>query len=252
MLWHKSWLDTRWRFLIGLALLTMSAFGIVLFHPDLMQLVPLASTVQGNGAFGRQIREGAELMRDYRGYIWSQWFQQTPTQLGTLFATLLGTGGLVSQPFGGGELFMLSLPASRNRLLGVRAATGLAEWLVLAVVPSLFIPLLSPAVDQTYSVGSALVHGVCLFAAGALFFSMALLLSTIFDDVWRPLLIVLCAAFVSAILGQVARGLSPFTLMSGEVYFRTGSVPWSGLITASAASAAMVYAASVSLARRDF
>ena len=40
---------------------------------------------------------------------------------------LLGTGGLLSQAIGGGALFTLSLPVSRERLLGVRAATGLAE-----------------------------------------------------------------------------------------------------------------------------
>ena len=51
----------------------------------------------------------------------------------TLFAVLLGTGGLLSQASGGGALFTLSLPVSRNRLLGVRAATGLAELLVLAL-----------------------------------------------------------------------------------------------------------------------
>ena len=41
----------------------------------------------------------------------------------------------------------------------------LGELLVLAVVPSLLLPLLSPAVGQTYGVGDALVHGVCLFIA---------------------------------------------------------------------------------------
>ena len=29
MLWYKSWLETRWRFLIGFALLTLSAMGCV-------------------------------------------------------------------------------------------------------------------------------------------------------------------------------------------------------------------------------
>ena len=30
MLWYKSWLETRWRFLIGLVLLMLSACGTVL------------------------------------------------------------------------------------------------------------------------------------------------------------------------------------------------------------------------------
>ena len=146
-----------------------------------------------------------ELARNYRGYVWSQWFRQNLPQMWTLFAVLLGTGGLLSQASGGGALFTLSLPVSRSRLLGVRAATGLAELLVLALVPSLLLPLLSPAVGQTYSVGDALVHGVCLFIAGAVFFSLAFLLSTVFSDVWRPLLIVLCVATVLAFGELVVR-----------------------------------------------
>ena len=42
-----------------------------------------------------------------------------------------------------------SLPVSRRELLTVRAATGLAELLILAVVPSLVIPILSSGVGQS-------------------------------------------------------------------------------------------------------
>ena len=119
MLWYKSWLETRWRFFIGLALLTLSATG---------------------------------------------------------------------------ALFTLSLPVSRNRLIGVRVATGIAELLAMALVSSLVLPVLSPAVGQSYSVGDALIHGACLFIAGTVLFSLAMLLSTVFNDVWRPPPFVLCGA----------------------------------------------------------
>ena len=33
MLWYKAWLDTRWRFLIGLALLVSIALGNALSYP---------------------------------------------------------------------------------------------------------------------------------------------------------------------------------------------------------------------------
>src|SRR4029077_11559573 len=132
-----------------------------------------------------RIREALELSRDYRGYLWSQWFAQNMPQMGTLFAVLLGSGSPLAQGAGGATLFTLSLPASRDRWLAVRVATGLAELLVLAVVPCLVLPLLSPAIGQTYSLGSAVIHGACLFIAGAVFFSLALLLSTVFSDLWR-------------------------------------------------------------------
>ena len=45
MLWHKAWLDTRSRFLIGLALLALSAFAAVFSYPKVMKLLPLAPAV---------------------------------------------------------------------------------------------------------------------------------------------------------------------------------------------------------------
>ena len=44
MLWYKSWLETRWRFLIGLVLLMLSAGGTVLTYPHVVKLLlPLAA-----------------------------------------------------------------------------------------------------------------------------------------------------------------------------------------------------------------
>src|SRR5690349_8652535 len=137
MLWHKAWLETRWRFLIGLALLTMSACGVVFAYPKVLELMPLVPSADTGGMLGRRIREAADLARSYRGYVWSQWFSQNLPQAATLFAALLGTGGLLSQSAGTGVLFTLSLPASRQRIVGVRAAAGLAELLVLITVSTL-------------------------------------------------------------------------------------------------------------------
>ena len=255
MLWYKSWMETRWRFLIGLAVLMLSAASTVLVYPEVVKLLPVVAKPDLSGQIGRRIAEAMELARDYRGYVWSQWFMQNMPQMWGLFAVLLGTGGLLSQASGGGALFTLSLPASRNRLVGVRAATGLAELLVLAVVPSLLLPILSPAIGQTYGIGDALVHSACLFIAGAVFFSLTFLLSTVFSDVWRPLLIVLCLAVVLAIFEQFFRDLSRYSLfrvMSAEVYFRGGGLPWLGLLASAAVSVAMLYAAARNIARQDF
>ena len=255
MLWYKSWLETRWRFVIGLVLLMLSAAATVLAYPQVVKLLPMVSNVDLSGEIGRRVTESLELARDYRGYVWSQWFGQNMTQQWSLFAVLLGTGGLLAQASGGGALFTLSLPVSRNRLLGVRAATGLAELLVLAFVPSLLLPVLSPAIGQTYGIGDALVHSACMFIAGSVFFSLAFLLSTVFSDVWRPLLIVLCVAIVLALSEYVFPDLARYSLfrvMSAEVYFRGGGLPWLGLLASAAVSAAMLYAATRNIARQDF
>ena len=253
MLWHKSWMDTRWRFLIGFVLLVCSAGGVVILWPRVQELIPLAANVKVGGFLGRELREAVDVQRRYPGYIWSQWFNQNMIQLGTLFAVLLGSGSLLSPRSGG--LFMLSLPVSRNRLFGVRTAAGLSELLVLALIPSLLIPLLSPSVGQSYGIGDALVHAVCMFVAGSLFFSLACLLSTVFTDLWRPWLLALAAAFVLGAGERLVQDVLPFgvfRVMSGESYFRSGQLPWLGLLASAAVSAAMLYGAAINVERRDY
>jgi hypothetical protein len=252
MLWYKHWLETRWRFLTGLAVLSCAAGAVVLNYPRVMELLPLASNIDLGGEIGRRVSEEVDLQRTYGGYIWSQWFRQTPLELGTFFALLLGTGGLISHA---STEFTLSLPLSRRTVVLTRAASGLGLWLILAFVPSLLVPLLSPAVGQAYGVGEALAHSICLFVGGALFLSLAVLLSTIFAEVWRPLLVagaVALAVGFGELLFRDRWPLGIFRVMSGEALFRTGSLPWAGLLVVSFVSAAMVYGATVSFSRRDF
>ena len=258
MFWYKSWLETRWRFLIGLALLMLSACSVVFAYPRVMRLMPLVSRLpeaNAAGEIGRRIREAAALAGSYSGYIWSQWYRQNLVQVWTVFAALLGTGGLLSKASSGGALFTLSMPISRRRVLAIRAATGLAEVAMLAFVPSLLVPLLSPAVGESYGVATALGFSVGLFLAGAVFYCLAFFLSTIFSDIWRPALIALSIAAVIALYEQFWREslpYGPFHLMSGDAFFRTGHLPWLGLASTSALSAVMFYAASVTVANRDF
>ena len=255
MLWYKSWLETRWRFAIGLAILILSATGTVLAYPRVVKLLPLVPSVVDSGEVGRRLMEIAALSRTYRGYVWAQWLRQNMTQMLALFAALLGTGGLLSQSSGGGAFFTLSLPVSRGRLLGVRAATGLAELFALAFIPSLVLPLLSPAVGESFNVVDVLAYGTCAYFAAAVLFSMASLLSTMFTDIWRPPLIVcllaVCVGFIEPFLGDYSRyGL--FGLMDGEAYFRGSGLPWLGLLASAVASVAMLFVASRNLARQDF
>lgn len=255
MLWYKAWLETRWRFLIGLAILMIMACGTVFDYPRVASLMPFARSINAGGPVGRALARAIEFERTYRGFIWWQWVRQNLAQSWTLVATLLGAGGLFAASGGGGTLFTLSLPASRTRVVGVRAAAALGELLVIAVVPSLLIPLLSPAIGQSYSAGDAIVHGLCIFFGGAVFFSLSLLLSTVFADVWRPALIACLVAILVALAESVILGDSRFGIfgaMTAESYFSTGSLPWPGLLISAAFSAALLYAAVVNVNQMDF
>lgn len=251
MLWYKAWLETRWRFVIGLAVLLCSAAGVVFTYPQVLKLLPLVPRNAG-GTLGERIRESADLARTYRGFVWSTWFRQNLGQMGTLFAVVLGTAGLIAPS--AGTLFTLSLPVSRIRLLRVRAAAGLAELFVIVFLPSLLIPLMSPAIGEHYEVGPALIHSVCFFIASSVFFTLALLLSTVFSEPWSPLLITLAVAFALVMLDALLRypAYSLYAVMRAETYFRSGHLPWGGLLASAALTAFLFYVAAANFARRDF
>jgi len=257
MLWQKAWLETRWRFISALLILTVVAGSNVYDYLAAERLMPqlhattTTPAVEATGLAG-VIREAIEIQKDFRGFIWYQSFRQNLTQMGVFFAILLGCGGLLSESSKGSALFTLSLPVTRKQLLGARTGAGLAQLFAIAMVPPLAISLLAPSIGQHYPIVDALAHGICIFFAGAVFFSLASFLSTLFGDIWRPLLIGIGIACVIAILQTVVPQLDIFRVMSGESYFRTGSLPWTGFLTSAVIATALLYSAAETLERRDF
>ena len=96
MLWQQAFLETRWRFLVGLILLAVSAAFVVMGYPQVMALAQSVTPVPDT-SLGREIAETMALSKTYEGYVWSQWFRQNGAQLGSFFAAIIGTGGLLSQ-----------------------------------------------------------------------------------------------------------------------------------------------------------
>jgi ABC-2 type transport system permease protein len=258
MLWHKAWLETRTRFLLGLALSLIVGFGVIYDFRATERLLPLLRNMDPgmldtSGPIGGAIKESIAAQQTFRGFVWWQWYRQNLTYLVVIFGALLGAGGLLAKS-GGATLFTLSLPVSRNRLLGTRAAIGLAELLALAIVPSLVLPLLAPSIGHSYSVTDVLVHGLCMFVVGSVFFSLAALLSNDYTDMWRPVLI---ACIVAAVLGMIeyVPAIAPygiFHVMNGETYYRNAGLPWIGLLVSAGITVALLRTAAVNLAQRDF
>jgi ABC-2 type transport system permease protein len=257
MLWHKAWLETRWRFIIALLVLTVMAASNVFDYLAAQRLLPTLTATTGTPAaeatgLADMIREAIEIQKDFRGFIWYQAFRQNLTQMGVFFAILLGCGGLLHESSKGSALFTLSLPVTRKQLLGARTGTGLAQLFAIAVVPPLAIPILASSIGQHFTIVDALAHGICIFFVAAVFFSLAAFLSTLFTDIWRPLLIAIAIACMIAILSTVIPQLGLFSVMSGESYFKTGSLPWTGFLTSAVIATALLYSAAETLERRDF
>jgi hypothetical protein len=154
---------------------------------------------------------------------------------------------------GSGALFSLALPVSPERWIATRAGLGVAELFVVALAPSMAaLSLLAPLVGEHFVRRHRHLRALA-FVVASLFFGAAVYLSTLFNDVWRPLLLtclVAIAVGAAGILLPENRGL--FAAMAGRSYFYDGSLPWVELLISAAASAALVYAAAANIARRDF
>ena len=257
MLWHKAWLETRWRFIIALLILTVMAASNVFDYLATQRLLPLVDTTvvppaaEATG-LGGMIRDAIEIQKDFRGFIWYQAFRQNLTQMGVFFAILLGCGGLLHESSKGSVLFTLSLPVTRRQLLGVRTGAGLTQLFAISMVPPLAISILAPSIGQHFTMVDALAHGICIFFVAAVFFSLASFLSTLFADIWRPLLIAIGIACAVALASVAVPQLAIFSVMNGESYFKTGSLPWAGFLTSAVIATALLYGAAETLERRDF
>jgi hypothetical protein len=260
MVWHKAWHDTRWRFAILLAVLGALACFNVLEWRQVRTLVSAldpsaAGGLHGPGALSATVRnalaEAIAAEQTFRGYVWYQWFNQNFASCIVLFAALLGSGSALSTS-GRGLLVSLALPVARGRWLEARAAVGLVQVLAFALVPSLLIPMLAPAVGESYPVADALVHGALIFVLGNVFFALAMLASAIVDDFGRAIVLTAVVAFAvgMAELAYPAHGL--FHTLTGGAYFRAGTLPWPELVLGVALTGALICGAAAYLARRDF
>jgi len=252
MLWYKAWIDTRWRFSIGLVLLICTVLANAFAYSSVDGYV-VALAAGPPGPLADKISSIAQLSNTFRGFIWGQVIRQNLCGLWIIFAVLLGADGILSRRKG--TTFTLALPVSRRRLFSVRAATDLAELFLLALIPLVLIPLAAPAVGQSYGVGEALVHGISIFLGGAIFYGVARLLAAVFDDRWRPIVITLALAIVVELCKEfipMAAALNPGGVMDGESYFRTGTPAWAGLFIWMGISIALLYAAARSTEIRDF
>jgi hypothetical protein len=68
----------------------------------------------------------------------------------------------------------------------------------------------------------------------------------------RPLLISIGIACVTAIASFTIPQANIFSVMNGESHFRTGALPWTGLLTSAVLAIALLYSAAETLERRDF
>ncbi len=190
MLWYKSWLETRFRFLVGVILICATCAFFVLGNPFIL------GTWQEYRQINPQQKELTWILRatdDYPYFIWHFVFRSLLQQLWVILAVLIGFGGLSRESAQGAAGFTLSLPVSRRRLVSVRAMIGFIEITVLGIIPAVMIPVLSMFIEKPYPVFQGLSHSVLMILGGIVFFSLSIFLSTVIQSEHTPILIGIAA-----------------------------------------------------------
>ena len=183
MLWYKAWRESRVRFLLILLFVVVyCASGVLTEQQDRLRPSSLFITPMS-----------------YDVYIYLTYVGRYALYFFVFSLPLLSAGGLLRENARGTAALSLSLPVSRRRLTGARAAVGLLQMAVLAFLPSFLIPALSPFVRESYPISAALHFGLLRVICGMAFFAMAFLFSTLLAGEYTAL--VVSAAAMLAIIG---------------------------------------------------
>jgi ABC-2 type transport system permease protein len=212
MLWYKAWLETRSRFLISLVGM-VALCSVFVLHGDRDAIYDVPA--------------------DYYNYVFFTG-HQILVMMWALAVTLIMMGGLLREKATGSSAFTLALPVSRTRLMMVRICMGLAQAVVLAIVPWTAMFTVGSIFGKTHSVSQAAFYLVLLLGGGLVFFAMAVLISSLISGEYTAPVVSFGAVIVTAVsLSSAAlRPYDPWAFMTGSEYLNRQTnvlllpIPW--------------------------
>ncbi len=212
MLWYKAWLETRSRFLISLIGM-VALCSVFVLHGDRDAIY--------------------EVGTDYYNYVLFAG-HSILVMMWVLAVTLIMMGGLLRERATGSSAFTLALPVSRTRLMMVRICTGLVQAILLAIIPWIAMFSVGGIFGKTHSVSQAAYYLVLLLGGGAVFFGMAVLISSLISGEYTAPVVSFGAVVVTAVaLSSAAlRPYSPWEFMTGSGYLNRQTnllllpIPW--------------------------
>jgi hypothetical protein len=145
MLLYKAWLETRVRFLAGLAGVAIICIYNVGLHDHLVSMWLAFDLQHQLLSYPRRWLE----THDYGWYLWHILYDEALQQTWALFAVVLAFGGLIREKTSGTVSFSLGLPISRRRWLFTRLAAVGIESVALSLFAVLVLIISSAVIHQT-------------------------------------------------------------------------------------------------------
>ncbi len=237
MLWYKVWMETRWRFLVCLALVLLPSYGFLTWRVLL--------DVDGPAGYLKSLFGSYQIA----AVIW------------LLSAILLGLGGLVREKAVGSSSLTLALPVSRGRLVAVRVGVGVAEAIALAVAPWVSNILTSVFKGTPFSMSQGGCCILLLAGGGMVYLALAVLISSVIEGEYTSLGVALGVVILAFDLSRRVdwlKGLNLIPLVTGNGYINKGTflfseaLPWSRILASLSVAALMILASIGIIQRREF
>jgi ABC-2 type transport system permease protein len=236
VLWYKAWLETRSRFLICLATLTLFS-GIFVHHAE--------------GLVGLESRS------DFNRLLFVN--QQFLVIMWVLAVVLLGMGGIVREKALGTSSLTLALPVSRARLLGVRVGMGVLEAIVLGVVPWVAVFFVSSFARKPILITQVASYILLLVGGGLVYFALAVLVSSLVSGEYTAPALAFGIVLLAAMLFDAwLRQFNLWRLVTGDfsidrsTYLLSGHLPWLGILSSLSVAVLMVLVSTIVVQRREF
>lgn len=242
MIWRKTWLESRGRFLVMAVLLALTVGWWILDAERQMARYDSKPPM----TFTRYVSIV------YGGHIQLFWVAS---------CILLGLGGLLREHTHGTAQFTLTLPISRQRWMAVRAAIAAAEAAVLALVPVVVIPIAATMIGRVYPPWQALKFSALLFFAGLVFLSLSIFYSSLLPGDFAAVSVGAMSLYVVFTSQSyfyswfprfnMSRFLSGFEFLDLRTGFLT-AWPWPGVFVSLSVASVLLWAAIEVIRRRDF
>jgi ABC-2 type transport system permease protein len=248
MLWYKAWLETRSRFLVSLATLTI--FSSIFFHHALyiscLNTLPCPEKITRS----ERVSEFHRLLFINQQYVVIMWI---------LAVVLLGMGGMVREKALGTSSLTLTLPVSRARLMRVRVAMGVFQAIALGVVPWLAVLIISSRARMPISVAQVGFYMLLLVGGGLVYFAMAVLVSSLVSGEYTAPALAFGAILLGAMLfDNWLRRFNVWRLVTGDfsidrnTFLLSKHLPWPGILASLCAAALMLLASVIAVQRKEF
>jgi ABC-2 type transport system permease protein len=239
MLWYKTWLETRSRFLLSL-----------------LNIVALCSFSVYHGTEGAMPYTKSDyyfaVLHGGHSLLCMLW---------VLAVTLLAMGGLLREKAVGTAPFTLALPVSRARLLAVRISLVLGEAMALVIVPWIAMFLIGALNGKTHSFYQASFHMVLLAGGGVSFLGMALLISSLVEGEYTAPLVTFGVLIGISVVLSSSSSLavySPIEFIRGTEFLDRHTrlliapIPWMRISVNMLIGALLVAISAKSIQARDF